>query len=280
MGQPTVTLEDAIQHLCGTASVQSQAHIKPIHSHLSHRLVLEGGFAPEWLHPAPPYRGVPRTNFEYGLDRLAGEPDTTEIRILGGIKAKNLDVTVFHPTIGPVVGISVKNTGTAFRNLTNRMEEAVGDCANVHMMYPGFVFGFLSLIKFASTSDIERADATFDRSGGPLPHLRRYHDVLVSLSGRGSITDPAMRYEAVGLLIYQCEGRKTRIYREYPPRGSPVHYSNFCEQLYRLYDLRFSYPVPQGQSARKVWTAGSFLGEGPFDSSLGFPWEVRRGAGA
>ncbi len=144
---PTVTLENAIQALCGSAKIQSQAHIKPVHTHLSHRLVLEGGFPPEWVHPKPPFRGSYKTNFEYKLEHVAQGSDPTELRILGGIKAKTIDVTVVHPSIGPVLGVSAKSTGNAFRNLTNRMEEALGDCANIHMMYPGFVFGFLHFIK-------------------------------------------------------------------------------------------------------------------------------------
>ncbi len=271
---PVQTLEAAIQALCGSASTQSQAHIKPVHSHLSHRLVLAGGFPPEWLHPSPPYKAIHQTNVRSGLESVAGRPGASELRVLGGIKAKNLDVTVLHPTLGPVLGISAKSTGNAFRNLTNRMEEALGDCANIHMMYPGFVFGFLHFIKFASTSDINRADATFDDSANPLPHLVRYHDVLLSLSGRTTITDPAMRYESVGLIIYRCGGQRTEIYPQYPPVGSPVHYSNFFETLYRVYDVRFSYPFPQGQAARKSWVPTGFEA-GPWDTSTGFEWSAR-----
>lgn len=272
---PVETLDAAIQALCGAASTQSQAHIKPVHSHLSHRLVLEGGFLPEWVHPEPPYKAKHKTNFEHELKCVTGQPDASELRILGGIKAKNLDVTVVHPSIGPVLGIPAKSTGNAFRNLTNRMEEALGDCANVHMMYPGFVFGFLHFIKFASTCDIDRADAAFDAAGNPLPHLLRYHNVLVSLSGRATITDPAMRYESVGLVVYECKDRKTQVYPHYPPPSSPVHYSRFFEHLYQLYDLRFSYPFPQGQAARKTWTLTNFEASGPFDAALAFGWSAR-----
>ncbi len=61
------TLDVGIQALCGVASTQSQAHIKPVHNHLSHRLVLEGGFPPEWVHPKPPYEAKHKTNFEHEL---------------------------------------------------------------------------------------------------------------------------------------------------------------------------------------------------------------------
>ena len=121
------------------------------------------------------------------------------------MKYKNLDVTAVIPGVGPVVGISAKSTGNAFRNLTNRMEEAPGDCANIHMMYPGFVFGFLHFIRFSKLSDVSSpSDASFDAQGRPLDSIVRYHNALSALTGRTTITDPPMRYETIGLVVYRC----------------------------------------------------------------------------
>ena len=179
------------------------------------------------------------------------------------------------PGIGPALGISAKSTGNAFRNLTNRMEEALGDCANIHMMYPGFVFGFLHFIRLASLTQFAPADASFDASGQPLEKLIRYHDVLVSLAGRTTITDPAMRYESVALVVYQCtEGRAT-IWPDYPPRSSPVHYANFFQRLYDIYDLRFAYPDASGRSRRKSWTVRGCVISPERDNETGFSWTVR-----
>ena len=44
--------------------------------------------------------------------------------MLGGLKTKDVDVVVSKPGIGPCVAVSIKGTLNAFRNLTNRMEEA------------------------------------------------------------------------------------------------------------------------------------------------------------
>ena len=52
---PIYTLHDALQTLGGAASTQNQQHIKAIHRHLCHRLVLEGGLPSNWLAPRPPY---------------------------------------------------------------------------------------------------------------------------------------------------------------------------------------------------------------------------------
>lgn len=142
------------------------------------------------------------SNSTHELDFLSELPTRTEHKVLGGIKYKAVDVTTFIPGIGPALGISAKSTGNAFRNLTNRMEEALGECTNVHLMYPGFVFGFIHLIRFRNGSDAQSSnDASFDESNQPLPAIRRYHEVLIALSGRHAITDPGMRYESVGLLV-------------------------------------------------------------------------------
>src|SRR5437764_7523833 len=156
------TLSEGLQELCGPAKVASGEHIKPIHLHCSARLVLEGGFPPEWLLPRPPLTSRSHTNKEFRLEYTPSAANETEHSVLGGIKNKNIDVTVIVPGVGPALGISAKSTGNAFRNLTNRMEEALGDCANIHMMYPGFVFGFLHFIKYSGPADAVAADQSFD----------------------------------------------------------------------------------------------------------------------
>ena len=178
-----------------------------MHFHCSTRLILEGGFPPEWLLPRPGLAAIGRNNLEYTLQPDPKAQNDSEYSVLGGIKHKSVDVTVMVPGIEPALGISAKSTGNAFRNLTNRMEEALGDCANIHMMYPGFVFGFLHVLKHATLSAVGPADASFDDHGQPLDRIKRYHDVLISLSGRTTVTDPAMRYESVGLVVPKTRGQ-------------------------------------------------------------------------
>jgi hypothetical protein len=177
---PIRTLVEGLQELCGTAKTQSGAHIKPVHLHCSARLVLEGGFPPEWVLPRPSFVARPVNNLEHRLEHSSKAENYAEHSVLGGIKHKNVDVTVLVPGVGPALGISAKSTGNAFRNLTNRMEEALGDCANIHMMYPGFVFGFLHFIKYGAPPGAIAADQSFNQDGKPLNKIVRYHDVLVS----------------------------------------------------------------------------------------------------
>src|SRR5437763_3618273 len=270
------TLHAAIKELCGKKKIQSGKHIKPLTQYCATRLVLEGGFPPEWISPRPPFASTRKSNAVYDLVYAPTEANESEARVLGGIKYKDVDITVVVPGVGPALAISVKNTGNAFRNLTNRMEEALGECTNVHLMYPGFVFGFLHLLKFSKESEVGTPqDASFDEKDKPLAAITRYHEVLVALSGRSTITEPGMRYESVGLLVYRCQGKHADIWPNYPPPQSPVHFSRFFQRLYDLYDLRFGYPDPDGPNIRKDWQLRGASIPNNFDSALPFPWEPR-----
>lgn len=273
---PVPTLEQAIGALCGEAKIQSGQHIKLVHAHCSNRLVVEGGFPPEWLHRRPALKCKAGPDNSYGLAYSAESEDRAEQSVLGGMKYKNLDVTVFPPGIGPALGISVKSTGNAFRNLTNRMEEAPGDCVSIHMMYPGFVFGFLHLIKFGRVEDgLNGNDASFDARDRPLDSIVRYHNALCALNGRSTISDPPMRYESIGILVYRYFEGKVEIWPNYPAADSPVHYSKFFQRLYDAYDLRYAYPDARGQNHRKSWAVGSGILADTFDAPTGYSWHSR-----
>src|SRR5665213_1369960 len=195
------TLDSSLSSLSTTVGTQSGEHIKPLHAYCAARLVLEGGFPPDHISPATPLKTLKINNSTHQLSFSSETPKRSERKVLGGIKYKAIDVTPFLPGIGPALGISAKSTGNAFRNLTNRMEEALGECTNVHLMYPGFVFGFLHLIRFRKESEARSSnDASFGENNDPLPAIRRYHEVLVALGGRHAITDPGMRYESVGMI--------------------------------------------------------------------------------
>lgn len=270
------TLEKALFALCGSAKTQSGQHIKPFHAHCSNRLVVEGGFRPEWVSPRPGLVSEPSGKTRYSLTYSKSAENSSEQSVLGGMKYKNVDITVVIPGIGPALGVSAKSTGNAFRNLTNRMEEAPGDCANIHMMYPGFVFEFLHLIRFAQGTEVKHPnDVSFDAQGKPLDSVVRYHNALSALTGRTTITDPAMRYESVGLLVYRCLKGKAEIWPNYPTPDSPIHYSRFFQKLYEIYDLRYAYPDASGRNHRKSWQIIPGSLEEKFDASTGCPWEPR-----
>ncbi len=275
-GQTSPSVQAAIDALCGQKKTQTQQHIKPLHAYCAARLILEGGFPPEWVIPRQAFSSRRLNNAVYELATSKTRAGASEHRVLGGIKYKDVDVTVAVPGLGPALGISGKSTGNAFRNLTNRMEEALGECTNVHLMYPGFVFGFLHLIRFGKESEgLSPQDASFDNNNQPLPAIRRYHEVMTALAGRNTITDPGMRYEAVGLVVYRCSGSGGEVWEGYPPKGSPVHFGEFFQRLYDLYDIRFGYPDPDGPNIRKAWHVNEKFPT-RFDPDSKHPWQLRQ----
>jgi hypothetical protein len=130
--------------------VQSARHIKPLHWYIACRLVLEGGFDPDDVTPRPPFVVSSRTVRGKKRALLTYDPSkggTGEQIVLGGLKTKNVDVVVTKPRIGPVIAVSCKGVTKAFRNLTNRMEETIGECTNLHITYPALVIGYFALVR-------------------------------------------------------------------------------------------------------------------------------------
>ncbi len=222
---------------------QAQRHIRPLHQYLTVRLVLEGGFDPGEITPHPPIRVEskgPRKLLRFAPDA----EDTREQTLLGGLKSKAVDVVVTKEGIGPVLAISVKGTGNAFRNLTNRMEEAIGDSTNLHIMYPGLVYGFLHFLKANRQGEAQLApnDIALTASGEPVTAIRRYHDVLLGLAGRRLVRNDYTRYEAVGLAMVVPRGEtRNQLLAAFPLSDSPLHFGKFFETLYSVYELRYAY---------------------------------------
>jgi hypothetical protein len=130
-------------HRGGTESAK---HIKPLHWYIACRLVLEGGFHPDWVTPRPPFHVERKGN----ANLLVFHPESAgsgEQAILGGLKTKNVDVVVTLPRVGPVIAVSCKGVTKAFRNLTNRMEETIGECTNLHITYAAMVVGYFVLLR-------------------------------------------------------------------------------------------------------------------------------------
>ncbi len=135
-----------------SGGVESAKHIKPLHWYIACRLVLEGGFDPEHIIPHPPFRVTRHSirgqkGFRFVLTHDPSVAGSGEQVILGGLKTKNVDVVVTNPRIGPVLAVSCKGMTKAFRNLTNRMEETIGECTNLHITYPAMVIGYYALMR-------------------------------------------------------------------------------------------------------------------------------------
>ena len=142
-----ISLRSALAHFVEfRGSTQSQRHIKPLHWYVACRLVVEGGFDPDEVMPRPPFR-VDRHKGRPVLVHDPGLGGSGERTVYGGLKTKEVDVVVTKEGIGPVLAVSCKGAIGAFRNLTNRMEEAVGECTNLHIAYPPLVCGYVVVMR-------------------------------------------------------------------------------------------------------------------------------------
>lgn len=209
---------------------QASEHIKPLHWYVACRLVIEGGFRPDEIRPRPPFeiKKIGKRWLLHYSELCGGGEERT---VLGGLKTKNVDVVVAKDGIGPVLAISMKGTMNAFRNLTNRMEEAVGDCTNLHIAYPALVYGFLHVLKANHEAQgVPSNDVAVSKGGVVSDGIKRYHDIMTRLSGRDDIRDVATKYEAVSICLVDPRNDTVgAMLQGFPPAGSLLSFDQFFE---------------------------------------------------
>lgn len=274
-----MSLPDALRaFVLGLPTHQSAKHIKRMHWYVACRLVLEGGFDPETITPRPPFRveekqGASGRRFILHYDE--DEAGSGERTVLGGLKTKRVDVVVAINGIGPCVAVSLKGTLNAYRNLTNRLEEAVGDCTNIHIAYPALVYGFLHLIRANregpvpenglkllepdKDGNVKAQDIATTATGEIASGLRKYHDAMSRLTGRRDLRNDLTRYEGVGLVLVNPEENAIATPVPYPPAKSVLYFDRFFPTLYEQYDLRFVYGASAlaSKTRRIEWDAES-----------------------
>lgn len=260
-----ITLHEALTtFVLAREGVEGAGHITPLHWSTACRLVIEGGFRPEWIAPRPPF--VYETRGAGAGQRLILRHDSAaassgERTVLGGLKTKRVDVVVALEGVGPCVAISLKGTLNAFRNLTNRMEEAIGDCTNLHITYPALVYGFLHVLRANlegpvpdngrhflqpdKDGRVKPADVAVLNTGEVAGSIRTYHIALAGLTNRRGVRNDLTRYEAVALAVVSAgAGTLGEIVTSYPSPESPLLISDFFTRLYQQYDQRFVYGAP------------------------------------
>lgn len=264
MSDQLIGLQAALSNFIDSDETQSQSHIKLIHSHIAQRLVIEGGFNPDHIVPHPPFRVELANNRRTSGNRLIYAPDVAdgrELTILGGLKTKAVDVVVTQSITGPCVAISVKGTLNAFRNLTNRMEEAAGDCTNIHIAYPNLIYGFFHVLKANRAEDMSKMnDVAIDATGKVVNSIIRYHDAMARLTGRRDVRNEVSRYEAVCLALVETQlGKRGEVMETFPSTESVIRFARFFERLYEIYDLRYVYSAPaiRASTERMEWAEDS-----------------------
>lgn len=284
-----VNLRQALRHFATyNGPTQSQQHIKPLHWYVACRLVLEGGFHPDNITPHPPFAVVTRrgdTALQFAPNLATG----SERAILGGLKTKSVDVVVTKEGIGPVLAVSCKGMTGAFRNLTNRMEETIGECTNLHITYPAMVFGYLFIIRanraaavVAEIAEDERTpartlaanDIAVQRGGEPVEAILRFHAALRELTGRRGIRNDGSRYEAVALALIETTGADAgEVLTGFPPPESPLRLEQFFQALYLRYEERYLYGAPELKAItqRLAWSPESPVFSHPSNVASEFP---------
>ena len=265
---------EAFRHFATFAGpTQSQEHIKPLHQYVTARLVIEGGFFPDDLRPHPPLAIVK----ERGTERLAYAPNeatSAEATILGGLKTKNVDVVVTKEGIGPVLAVSCKGMTGAFRNLTNRLEETIGECTNIHIGYPMLVFGYLFVARANRAGPgVAAPDTAFARPNQPVDALLRFHAALTEMTGRRGVRNDMSRYEAVAMaLVDTRRAFAGRLIEEFPSSDSSIHFASFFDTLYRCYDERYVVGAPKitSRTRRVVWPPDSPVFQGALHQRLDY----------
>ena len=271
-----VNLHEAL-HFFGTfaGKTQSAEQIKPLHWYVASRLVLEGGFHPDDIWPRPPFTVSERN----GKKLLHYDPDSAngkERTILGGMKTKDVDVVVTKDGIGPVLAVSCKGVTGAFRNLTNRMEETIGECTNLHITYPALVLGYFCVIRAnrhieaaasevapdiaGPTAELAANDIAIAKGGEAVEGLIRFHAAMREMQGRRGIRDELSRYEAIALAMVEPKGSVAGdVLDTFPPFDSPVRIENFFDTLYARYSERFVLAAPSLQTiTRRIeWSTKS-----------------------
>ncbi len=285
-----------------TGGTESAGHIKPLHWYIACRLVLEGGFAPDYIMPRPPFVVTEqRIRGKKGIRLLLSHDPTKagtgERVILGGLKTKSVDVVVTNPSIGPVLAVSCKGTTKAFRNLSNRMEETIGECTNLHITYPAMVLGYYALLRANRTvQDALEAPETNEQSaddttvaepvaevsaataelvkandiailGGPggeyvADGIIQFERALGQMTMRRGIRDELSRYEAMAIALVEPKGASAgRVFQGFPLPDSPMQHMKFFQTLYERYEERFVYGAPilaaRGVTTRLEWAPES-----------------------
>ena len=257
---------------------QTQAHIKPLHEYVASRLVLEGGFHPTELTPRPPLRVETQGN----RHRLAYDPEATtvsEATILGGLKTKDVDIVAFKEGIGPVLAVSCKGMTGAVRNLTNRLEETIGECTNIHIAYPTLVFGYLFLIRAnREGARVAPNDVVLDSDEKPVEGVLRFHHALSAMTGRRGLRNDASRYEAIAMsLVEVSPDRVGDLTPDFPPDESPIHFGQFFRTMYERYDERYVVSAPSlaRRTRRLEWSPDSPAFEAPQFRALDYDLRLR-----
>lgn len=150
------------------------------------------------------------------------------------------------------------------------MEEAAGDCTNLHMAYPAMVYAFWHVLRANEEADPDPVahfdlgvdntykanDVAITRNGQLAAGVMRLAHALERLSDRDDLRDHPARYEACGLTLVDVR-RDTlgRVHPLFPYPGQTLDFNRMFRRVYELYDRRFVYQAPalEKHTRRLMW---------------------------
>jgi len=141
------------------------------------------------------------------------------------------------------------------------MEEAVGDCTNLHISYPTLVYGFFQVVKANRQGrGVKANDVAIGPDGRVCEGVVRYHDALARLAGRADTRDDLTKYEAVCMVLVSPQRAMLgETVETYPETDSPLRFDRFFETIYGQYEQRFIFAAPSLETTtrRLEWSPQS-----------------------
>ncbi len=122
------------------------------------------------------------------------------------------------------------------------MEEAIGDCTNLHISYPNLVYGFLHIMKANLAGPaVASNDVAITAEGKVSASIRRYHDAMAELTGVEASATITHVTSSRAALVRPNGDAIGELLPSFPAEDNPPLFALIFESLYRIYDHRFVY---------------------------------------
>lgn len=164
--------------------------------------------------------------------------------VLGGYYAKEVDFVVESNHAGPLLGISFKSMMSSIRqNVNNRVEEAVGDAANLHARFPKLVLGYVMVLPYVGEKLVGgKAEYVVHPTNGPTELARAISRKLGSFANRLAPTDSESAYEEVAVCVVDFSASRPVLHPTFPPATSQLRLEDFFDRLAARYKERVPFP--------------------------------------
>ncbi len=175
---------------------------------------------------------------ELGNRGFSGELEPRgEIRVLTSHKFKDVDVSIVHPTSGPLLIIGVRSQMSSLgKNFLNYYEMEVGEVSAIHERYPLCVVGLLYLHPTKSIlPGAKKESFDFDRA----------EKMFALISDRTKSSDPQAHYEEIAYLQVDFHKNPPTLNQKFPTLEN-LRIDNFFDRLLQKYIER-NFPLLKKQ---------------------------------